>query len=178
MSLNLRTLYIYLIFFQLPFILHVATSALFQLSMIANVNILRIWPWKLCCWQRWASKSQIDKISGSFRYRKSAHFLGVSVRKPQIHKFFFLNGLSANPKTANFYRIFHNFLIQNSPKSHLFNMILYFVQIWITCEVVSPQKSLSADRKSTNYNFANHKRRLGPQITNPQGATFAKTPQF
>ncbi len=34
-----------------------------------------------------AGKSQISKILGSFRYRKYAKFLGMSVRKSQIRKF-------------------------------------------------------------------------------------------
>ncbi len=35
-------------------------------------------------------KAQIRKFWGSFRYRKSAYFLGMSVRKSQICKFLWL----------------------------------------------------------------------------------------
>jgi len=41
---------------------------------------------------------QIGNFWGSFRYRKSAHFLGVSVRKPQIHQFLWLIRKSQNRK--------------------------------------------------------------------------------
>ncbi len=41
---------------------------------------------------------------GSFRYRKSANFLGVPVCKSQIRKFFVY---SANPKSTNFCKILY-----------------------------------------------------------------------
>jgi hypothetical protein len=42
-------------------------------------------------------------------------------------------------------------------------------------EVLNLRKKLgSANRKSTNYKFANYKKRLGLQIANPQSASFAE----
>jgi hypothetical protein len=40
--------------------------------------------------QRWECQSQIRKFLDSFRYRKSATFLGMPVRKPQIRKFLWI----------------------------------------------------------------------------------------
>ncbi len=132
---------------------------------------------------------QIGNFWGSFRYRKSAHFVGVSVRISQIHKFSWLIRKSQNSTFLQniaqlclrtvlkvvfltWFYILYKFEFEHyicSEKKYVFvNMR--------SCK--STKKLGSADRKSTNYNFANHKRRLGPQITNPQGATFAKSPQF
>ena len=49
--------------------------------------------------------SQIHNFLDSFRYRKSANFLGVLVRKLQILIFVLL---SENSKYENFYKIKHN----------------------------------------------------------------------
>ncbi len=48
-----------------------------------------------------------------------------------------------------------------------------------TCGRFKSAKTLgSENRKSTNYKFANHRKILGPQIANPQSATFAEGPQI
>jgi hypothetical protein len=44
----------------------------------------------------------------------------------------------------------------------------------LTCWGSESAKKLgSANKKSTNYKSAKHKKRLGPQIANPKSATFA-----
>ncbi len=58
--------------------------------------------------QRWAckfvlqvQKSQILKILGSFRIRKSENFWGVPVHKPQIRKFVMINTQIENPQFSS-----------------------------------------------------------------------------
>ncbi len=58
-------------------------------------------------------KSEIRKLRGSFRYRKSANFLGVPVSKSQIRKFLYLIRRSQKRK---FYKIPQN----------LYNSITYY----------------------------------------------------
>jgi hypothetical protein len=69
-------------------------------------------------------KSQIRKFLGSFRYRKSANFLGVPIANPQII-------IMINPQIANsqISTKFCTTLSQNSPKSGLLKRFFYFVQI-------------------------------------------------
>jgi hypothetical protein len=69
-------------------------------------------------------KSQIGL--GSFCNRKSTHFLGVSVRKPQNPQIFRVNPQIPKPQISTKYCTTPS---RNSPKSRLLNMILYFVQI-------------------------------------------------
>ncbi len=111
---------------------------------------------------RWASKrfwkvrkSQIRKLLGSFRYRKSANFLGIPIRK-------FLR--NSNPQI---YTKYFTTLSQNCPKNCLLTWFFYFEQIFIRvlytifkgekvcvfgfAEVFTPQitkKILSPNRKS------------------------------
>jgi hypothetical protein len=60
-----------------------------------------------CINQRWAHKlyllhykSQIRKLLGTFCNRKSTNFLGVPIRKSQIHKFVMINPQITNAQIS------------------------------------------------------------------------------
>ncbi len=70
-------------------------------------------------------KSQIRKFLGSFRYRKSANFLDVPVRKSQIRKLLWLIGKSQIRKSTENCTI----LTDNSPKSCHFKWFIIIIII-------------------------------------------------
>jgi hypothetical protein len=71
--------------------------------------------------------NQFRNLSASFRYSKSAQYLGMPVRKSQIRKFFMINPQIANPQFSTKYR---TTLTHKSPKSRLFKRfyILYKIE--------------------------------------------------
>ncbi len=114
---------------------------------------LALWPLEVCVGevdkQTLFRSPQIRKFLGSFRYRKSANFLGVSVRKSQICNF------SLQIENQLILTKLHNY-DSNSPNGRLFKTMFYFV-LWIRAFAILVRRKSMYLRTWGRFKSANHK---------------------